>query len=194
MVTTKPVEFSDSNFLFKKTENIKSDLSNTAFLDALTSAVSNNNTSEEGKSIFDSLLSSDSHTTLNQLKQLNSPALQFTTEEISSAAQVTGASASSIQTLFSDLRTNLMSGIKEALTKLETAVKDPANSVPADLQAKFNAAINSIKNDFTTGFGENYDTFEPVSTDSTNTDLLTQIYNRRNELPESLLTKLQSFL
>lgn len=193
MVTTKPIEFSDSSFLFKKTENIKTDLSSTSFLDALTSAVSNNNTSEEGKGIFDSLLSSDSQTTLNQLKQLNSSASQFTTEDISSAAQVTGTSPLDIQTLFSDLRTNLMSGIKESLTKLESAVNNPANTVPPELQAQFNSAISNIKNDFTTGFGEDFDTFEPVSKDSS-TDLLTQIYNRKDELPEGLLKKLQGYL
>ncbi len=197
MVTTKPVEFNDFNYLLKKTDNIKTDTSGASFFDALTSAVSNNKTSEEGKSIFDTLLSSDSHTTLNQLKQLNSSALQFTTEDITSASQVTGASTSTIQSLFSELRTNLMSGIKESLTKLETAVNDPANTVPADLKAKFNQAISSIKNDFTSGFGENYDTYETTGTESatkSNTYLLTQIYERKNELPEGLLKKLQNYL
>lgn len=197
MVTTKPVEFSDSSFLFKKAENIKTDLSNTSFFDALTSAVSNNKTSEEGKSIFDSLLSSDSHTTLNQLKQLNSSSLQFTTEDITGASQVTGASASTIQSLFNDLRTNLMSGIKESLLNLETAVNNPANTVPAELQTQFNSAIGSIKKDFTTGFGENFDTYEPVKTESNtekNTYLLNQIYDRQAELPKGLIDKLQGYL
>ena len=197
MVTTKPVEFSDLNFLLKKTDNIKADTSGTSFFDALTSAVSNNNASEEGKTLFDSLLSSDSQTTLNQLKQLNSSALQFTTEDITSASEVTGASASTIQSLFSELRTNLMSGIKESLTKLETAVNDPAYGVTSSLKTQFNSAISSIKNDFTTGFGENFDTYEPVKTESNtekNTYLLNQIYDRQAELPKGLIEKLQGYL
>lgn len=197
MVTTKPVEFSDSNFLFKKTENVKTDLSSPSFLDVLNTAVSGNNTSQEGKSIFDSLLSSNSQTTLNQLKQLNSSALQFTTEDTTSASQVTGTSTSTIQSLFSDLRTNLMSGIKESLLKLESAVNDPANTVPAELKSQFNSAIASIKNDFTTGFGEDFDSYEVSGADTStqaNTDLLSQLYNKKNELPESLIQKLVTYL
>ncbi|OVE74406.1 hypothetical protein BVX93_00065, partial [bacterium B13(2017)] len=67
------------------------------------------------------------------------------------------------QSAISGIRSSLMHGIKNSLLNLENAVLDPKNKVPEEWQIKFMSVIESIKSDFESGFGVDFETFETKS-------------------------------
>ena len=187
MVATNPVNFNDNNVNLVKTSSFKIDPAGTAFNSELLTALKGGENTAETKGEESKKLV-QSKNLLDYLKA-SSFNLKFSDSEINTASASLGTTPEALKNVLNDLRTNLMSGIKKSLLKLEQAVNDPANKVPSELVSKFNAGIDSIKQDFTEGFGEDFDSFEPVET-KPDESLLKELYSHQNDLPKSIADKL----
>ncbi len=114
----------------------------------------------------------------------------LTSKETEGLSQIMAVPEKEVSSTLAGLRDSLMSGIKFSLQRLETIVKDPANKVPSDLQSRFLDAIGSIKQDFTTGFGVDYDSVDAKELDSKSSDLINSLFSAKDRLPERFRQKL----
>jgi len=175
-----------------KTDTVKpsSDI-NAAFSAELNAAIKKYSTDKNKAEITKDDISSE-----NGLKQLNNfkaANLNFSETEIKLSTQTLGATEREIADTLNNIRNDLMNDIKNSLLNLEKQVNDPDNKVPADLQKSFSDAITTIKNDFSSGFGVDFDSFQYEEKDQKE-NLLDKLLSFENSIPESLFTELDKVL
>jgi len=177
------------NIVPAKTDTIKplSDI-NAAFSAELNTAIKKYTTDKEKADI-----TKDDITSENGLKQLNNFKtfnLDFSKTDSTLSSLKAGTTEQELADTLSSIRNNLMNDIKNSLLNLEKQVKDPDNKVPKDLQKNFSNAITKIKDDFSSGFGVDFDSFQYEDTKQDSNDLLEKLLSFEKSIPESLFAEL----
>ena len=168
---------------------VKTDAAATSFASQFTEALLKGK--DEGKNQTDSSQADSTDKMLSSLKNFSGMDFSaLTSTEVDSLSQTMAVPEKEVSSTLAGLRDSLMSGIKFSLQHLESAVKDPANKVPTDLQSRFLDAIGNIKKDFTTGFGVDYDSVDAKEMDSKTSDMIDRLFASKDSLPARFRQKL----
>ena len=102
------------------------------------------------------------------------------------------ASLEELFSLLSEIKQAMMSGIKASVNNLEQALRNRGNKIPAESAIQFQGEINEIKSAFKTGFGLDFDSYEPAPATRPLEELVKKLYQKRASLPAALAEKIEA--
>jgi hypothetical protein len=133
------------------------------------------------------------HDPLSILHPSDWNATHLTADELDAMAKLPKDEAKEVLSLLLECRKRFMQGIKSSLLCLETSIRDLRNDMPDALRTRYRDTIDSLKADFTRGFGVDFDSVD-VPSNRPLAPLLFRLEQIADSLPPSILKKMETLL